>query len=372
MKDLVSSQEKDTNNITAESILRCPSCHAGEPLSLANDELRCPACNANFPADPTHGFYALLAPTSESSEKANIQAWWGDLYKQLYEEHEHSLTRDSLPENLKDLEEMFRLREHLAVVEMPLDEIEGRHVLEIGPGGGGHSALFQSKGARVTAADLTPERVVGTAIKLGLSDRGDGRAYQADAENLPFHDATFDIVYSNGVLHHSQNTDRCIAEVMRVLKPGGRAILMLYSRHSSAYWLNIVPRGLFSGEMFRWPEAEWIGRVTEGTPKFGATKNPFTRVYSANQIRNLLSEFTIKHLRKSSFQFDNFAVPRLTQMRNALLRFVGRKPHPGGMLVYGTPYMVETAFELWLGRYVGFAWNIVAEKPQTPTKGSPL
>lgn len=361
----------DKSHIAAETILRCPSCHASAPLKSGDDELQCHACSASYPANPEHGFYALLAPVSGSAEKAGIQAWWGDLYRQLYEEHEHTLTHGSLSDSLGELESMFCFREHLAVVEMPLEEIDGKHVLEIGPGGGAHSALFQAKGARVTAADLTPERVVGTAIKLGLSGRSGGHAYQADAENLPFHDATFDIVYSNGVLHHSENTEQCIAEVLRVLKPGGLAVLMLYSRHSSAFWLNIVPRGLFSGEMFRWPEAEWIGRVTEGTPKFGNTKNPYTRVYSANQIQSLLADFKINHLRKSSFQFDNFAIPRLTQMRNALLRFIGRKPHPGGILVYGTPYMVETAFELWLGRHIGFAWNIVAEKPELPAKGSP-
>ena len=40
-----------------------------------------------------------------------------------------------------------------------------------------------------------------------------------------------------------------------------------------------------------------------------------------------------------------------------------RAAHPGGVLVYGSPFMNETALELWLGKYMGFAWNIVAEKP---------
>jgi SAM-dependent methyltransferase len=331
-------------------------------LAGAGGALACQACDARFPVDAERGVARLLAESSETAGKVDIQAWWGDLYKQLYAQHE-TLDRAALAGMLVELEDMFHARGHLAAVEMPLAALAGKNVLEIGPGGGGHSALFQSKGARVTAVDITPERAMGTAIKLALVGDGSGHAYQADAENLPFRDDSFDIVYSNGVLHHSENTGRAIAEVLRVLKPGGRAVLMLYARGSASFWCNIVPRGLFSGEMFRWPEAEWIGRVTEGTPKFGETRNPYTRVYSARELRRLLAGFEIESLRQSSFQFDNFAVPRLTQIRNWLFRAFGRKPHPGGRLVYGAPYMTETALELWLGRLIGFAWNIVVRKP---------
>ncbi len=148
-----------------------------------------------------------------------------------------------------------------------------------------------------------------------------------------------------------------------MLKPGGRAVLMLYARSSAVFWCHIVPRGLFTGEIFRRPEAEWVGRVTEGTPKFGQTKNPITRVYSRRELPSLLKDFRLFSVRKSSFQFDNFAIPRLTQIRQTVLRLFGHRPHPGGMLVYGRPYFIETALELALGRHIGFAWNIVAEKP---------
>ena len=338
-------------------------------MAIGPASLTCPDCEAEYPISAEHGIVQLLAKTSETSGKANIQAWWGDLYNQLYQQHEQTLSSESLRGMLHELEDMFADRLHLAAIEMPLDNLRGLKVLEIGPGGGGHSALFSSKGADVVAIDITAERVIGTSMKLTLCGEAGGRAYQADAENLPFRDGTFDIVYSNGVLHHSEDTDQGIAEVHRVLKPGGRAIIMVYARRSASYWFNIVPRGFFSGEMFRWPEAEWIGRVTEGRPKFGDTKNPYTRVYSAKELGQLFQDFNIIGMRKSSFQFDNFAVPRLVQMRNALLKMIGRKPHPGGTLVYGAPYMTETALELWLGRHIGFAWNIVAEKPEHPAQG---
>ena len=45
----------------------------------------------------------------------------------------------------------------------------------------------------------------------------------ADAEHLPFADASFDVVYSYGVMHHSPDTERCFREALRVLKPRRRS-----------------------------------------------------------------------------------------------------------------------------------------------------
>lgn len=347
----------------ADSALRCPACQAGG-LAVEADALCCPACGARHPLDRERKIAALFGEGSHTDAKQDIRGWWGDLYEQLYGPTDRDLTADKLERLLSDTEDLFRRRLLLPVVEMPLTTLAGKSVLEIGPGGGGHSCLFKRHGASVTAVDITPQRAISTAFKLGLVAGGEGRAYNADAENLPFRDGVFDIVYSNGVLHHSADTDKTLAEVRRVLKPGGRAVLMLYARHSAVYWCNIVPRGLFSGEMFRWPEAEWVGRVTEGKPKFGQTRNPFTRIYSETELRGALKDFRVVSLRKNSFQFDNFAIPRLTQMRVALLKALGHKPHPGAELVYGkAEFVPETALELALGRIMGFGWNIVAEKP---------
>ncbi|OAN55019.1 hypothetical protein A6A05_00220 [Magnetospirillum moscoviense] len=346
----------------AATTLRCPACRAGA-LAVDSDALVCSSCGARHPLDRERQVAALFAAASHGGLKDDIRAWWGDLYEQLYGPTDRSLNPERLEAMLTDTEDLFRVREMLPVVEMPLAELAGKSVLEIGPGGGAHSCLFKRYGASVTAVDITPERAISTALKLGLVTGGEGRAYNADAENLPFRDASFDIVYSNGVLHHSQDTDKTIAEVFRVLKPGGRAVLMLYARHSAIFWGTIVPLGLVRGEMFRWPEAQWVGRVTEGKPKHGQTRNPFTRIYSAAELDRLLSAFPLRRYRKSSFQWDNFAIPRLTQIRRKVLGWLGRAAHPGGVLIYGAPFVSETKTELALGRHIGFAWNIVAEKP---------
>jgi len=346
----------------AEGLLRCPQCFAARLGATSDGRLCCGACSAEFAGDAETGAYSLIAEASLGGIKDDIQKWWGDLYRQRYAGHEDGLSAAALSHQLDELEDLFRRRRHLGAVEMPLNGLAGMKVLEIGSGAGGHAALFAHHGASMVAIDITPERVAATARKLALLTKTRGQAYHADAENLPFRDAAFDIVYSNGVLHHSEDTERCIAEVHRVLKPGGRAVIMLYARHSAAYWLNIVPRALVTGEIFRWPEAQWIGRLTEGKPAFGTTKNPITRVYSRRAITKLFNAFTINRARKSSFQFDNAAIPRLTQMREAIFRALERRAHPGGRLVYGAPFMAETPLELWLGKFIGFSWNIMAEK----------
>ncbi len=274
----------------------------------------------------------------------DIQAWWGDLYRQAYENKE--------PVDLATVDQFLQQRQHLAAVEMPSD-LTGKRVLEVGSGAGAHAAIFKARGAEMVAVDITFARAKSTGDKIG-------RAAQAHAERLPFADNTFDIVYSNGVLHHSIDTQRCIDEVHRVLKPGGRAIIMLYSRSSMNYWLNLLPRGILTGRIFIWPEEKWIARYTEGRPQFGQTWNPITRVYSRRQMLDAFRRFRVESLRKASFEFNT--LPLIGRLRRPILRALGYTPHPGGIPLYGEARIPEPAFELWLGRYFGFAWNIVAVK----------
>src|SRR5436309_14462511 len=114
----------------------------------------------------------------------------------------------------------------------------GLRVLEIGCGLGTDGVQFAKAGADYTGVDLT-DAAVELARKyfelLGL--RGDFRT--ADAENLDFADETFDLVYSHGVLHHTPDTAGAVREIHRVLKPGGRAMVMVYHRGSYNYRLGI-------------------------------------------------------------------------------------------------------------------------------------
>jgi len=115
----------------------------------------------------------------------------------------------------------------------------GRDVLEVGCGLGTDAIQFGRNGARYIGVDLTPRSIELTALRF-RQEKLDGRFLTADAENLPFPDGSFDLVYSHGVLHHTPDTERAIQEVHRVLKPGGQAMIMLYHKRSYNYYGNIM------------------------------------------------------------------------------------------------------------------------------------
>lgn len=114
----------------------------------------------------------------------------------------------------------------------------GLRVLEIGCGLGTDGAQFAKAGACYTGIDLT-EAAIDLARKRFEVSCLPGEFRVADAEHLDFADDSFDLVYSHGVLHHTPDTARAVQEIHRVLKPGGRAIVMLYHRGSYNYRVGI-------------------------------------------------------------------------------------------------------------------------------------
>ena len=114
----------------------------------------------------------------------------------------------------------------------------GLRVLEIGCGLGTDGVQFAKAGADYTGVDLTNAAIELARTRFELSGlRGELRV--SDAESLDFADESFDLVYSHGVLHHTPDIARAVSEIHRVLKPGGRAIVMLYHRDSYNYRVGI-------------------------------------------------------------------------------------------------------------------------------------
>src|SRR5215475_9739774 len=125
-------------------------------------------------------------------------------------------------------------------------------VLEVGCGLGTDGAQFAAAGADYTGIDLTQASIELARKRFELSGlKGEFRV--ADAEQLDFADETFDLVYSHGVLHHTPDIEAAVREIHRVLKPAGRAMVMLYHRGSYNYRVGIrvlrrAGAGLLKGE----------------------------------------------------------------------------------------------------------------------------
>lgn len=109
--------------------------------------------------------------------------------------------------------------------------LRDKDVLEVGCGSGFAVQLFAEAGARVTAVDLTEWAVETTRRRLDAFDL-EAEVLQGDAERLPFDDDSFDLVFSWGVIHHTSDMDRALRELVRVCRPGGQLVLMVYNRHS--------------------------------------------------------------------------------------------------------------------------------------------
>lgn len=342
-------------------ILRCPSC-ARSPMAMdADHRLMCSQCGAVYPMEG--GVPSLIDARALSGDQRQVSEWWDDLCLQWYAGADRGLTASRLYALFDELEELYRSMDHL-IFSMDLDNLAGKAVLDIGCGGGVHDALFRRYGAHVSAVDISGERALSTAYKLSLVREGSGFAAQANGENLPFKDESFDIIYSNGVMHHSESTEAMVAEAYRVLKPGGRIVMMLYAKVSLLYAVLLLHFGIFRGYYFRYGPKYWLGACTEGTPKFGSTLNPFTRTYTQREVRLLLHRF--RDLRIQKTEFHLYAIPYFgRRIRPLICKILGRRLYRESfVMVEGREdYAAYLGLERWLGPYLGWFLNITARKP---------
>lgn len=134
----------------------------------------------------------------------------------------------------------FRYRTEWHIPEFArFEQARDAHVLEIGCGNGVDGAMFAASGAHYTGIDLTDEALEATQRHFAAAGLT-GQFRHENCESLSFPNETFDVVYSFGVLHHTPEPEAAVREVYRVLKPGGKALVMLYHKHSFNYYVRIM------------------------------------------------------------------------------------------------------------------------------------
>lgn len=167
------------------------------------------------------------------------------------------------------------------------DDAPGKDVLEIGVGmGADHVEWAKRKPKSLTGIDLTPRAVAHAQRRLELYGLT-SRLLVDDAENLSFPDASFDLVYSWGVLHHSPDTPRAIEQVRRVLRPGGVARIMIYHKYSMVGFMLWARYGLLRGRPLRSLADIYANHL----------ESPGTKAYTVGETRRMFSGFSRAEVR---------------------------------------------------------------------------
>lgn len=164
-------------------------------------------------------------------------------------------------------------------------------VLDIGCGQGIDLYRYAEEAAHVTGVDLTPRHV--ELARQHLASGGfEGTVVVGDAERLPFPDRQFDIVSSNGALHHTPDMMGALREALRVLRPAGRAKVIVYNRGSAHFWIQqLLIRGVLKGMLLRrQPLLEQVERSS-------GDAHPLVCVYGRGQLRRMMTRAGFRDVR---------------------------------------------------------------------------
>jgi len=185
----------------------------------------------------------------------------------------------------------------------------GKRVLEVGIGAGTDFLQWVRSGAEAYGIDITPESIKHVEKRLDVYGLKAKSIQVADAEKLPFSSDFFDLIYSFGVLHHTPDTSKALSEVVRCVKPGGRAKIMLYNRNSLNTFYLWIWHALLKGR-------PWKGFAS---CLYHHMESVGTKGYTPNEVKAMLnipgvSNLTIKR-QLTYYDLHNFLQFRFRKYR---------------------------------------------------------
>ena len=199
--------------------------------------------------------------------------------------------------------------------------MRGKEVLEIGVGLGSDAEQYVLAGAQLTGIDLTPRAIEHSKSRLGIAGlSADLRV--ANAEALPFADASFDHVYSWGVLHHSPDTPRAFSEAMRVLRPGGSFAIMIYNRWSLVGMMLWARYGLGRLRPFTSLDTIYAHYL----------ESPQTKAYTPEAVREMLAHYVKDISIHAELTHGDLLSSNAGQRHEGLILDIARRVWPRGLL----------------------------------------
>lgn len=176
-----------------------------------------------------------------------------------------------------------------------------KYVLEIGCGQGPVLNFISKFDAKSVGIDMSF-----SSLKIAQSGSIELKNYDrvnltlCDAENISFRNNIFDIIISDGVLHHTPNIEASISEIYRVLKDNGCAIIMLYRKGNPKWWLTKIIRGISSIVDKFTKEKFYIANHIRKNRKVGELKGtallelfgvPILKAYTNKECKDMFSIF---------------------------------------------------------------------------------
>lgn len=193
-------------------------------------------------------------------------------------------------------------------------------MLEIGLRFGTLGHPLASRGCEYYGLDIARNPVLMMRYRLSLLGQDPaGRIQQGSALEIPHKDSSFDYVYSVGCLHHRGNLGQAISEGFRVLARGGKAIVMLYHKHSFRRLVK-VPLLILRGLLEDWTEADRSRtlRARYDTNAKGEAA-PHKDYVSWSEVREFSGRFARVHIESQNFDNLAFLKGRLVVPREKLL-----------------------------------------------------
>jgi SAM-dependent methyltransferase len=195
---------------------------------------------------------------------------------------------------------------------LPDGEMRGQRLLEIGLGYGTVSQLLASRGFDYHGLDVAagPVEMVRYRLAHAGLDHPEARVRVGSALDIPHEEEGFDQVVTIGCLHHTGDLQRAVIEVERVLRPGGRALVMLYNRRSYRRIRMSIGRMLRRRGGEHLDEEEMRGAYDRDLEGKAA---PATEYSSAGEAKRLFAAFSDVRIRRENFdalRFGRLAVPR--------------------------------------------------------------
>lgn len=172
----------------------------------------------------------------------------------------------------------------------------GKKMLEVGVGAGTDFLQWVRAGAECYGIDLTEEAVTNVQNRLKTYDLQAREVRVADAQELPYQENCFDLVYSWGVIHHAPDMEKCLQEIIRVTKPGGTIKIMIYNRRSLFAYYQYIRNALLKGKPFK--SVSWV--------LFHHQESLGTKAYTFAEVTQMLKKYpvTIANIQAPVSQHD--------------------------------------------------------------------